>query len=161
MEILELLWAIVLLVAVMKYTVLDGFDLGVGALHLCTPKDVERRMMLSAIGPVWDGNEVWLVVVVGGLWAGFPTAYAAILSTFYIPMMFLIFGLIFRAVSIEFRSKLESVVWRTFWDWAFSFSSIIFWVHSVKVEIIRSIICKLNLGRSYVSCISNMKRNFL
>ena len=125
MEVLEVLWAIVLLIAVMKYTVLDGFDLGVGALHLCTPKDIERRMMLSAIGPVWDGNEVWLVVVIGGLWAGFPSAYAAIFSTFYIPMMFLIFGLIFRAVSIEFRSKLESMVWRTFWDWTFSIASII------------------------------------
>jgi len=125
MEILETLWYIVFIVAIINYTVLDGFDLGVGALHLCAQSDLERRTLLSAIGPVWDGNEVWLVIVVGGLWAGFPDAYALFMTSFYIPVMLLLCGLIFRAVSIEFRSKLESMRWRTVWDWVFSLSSIL------------------------------------
>jgi cytochrome bd ubiquinol oxidase subunit II len=125
MEILEVIWYLVIMASIVFYTVLDGFDLGAGALHLCTSNDKERRIFLSAIGPVWDGNEVWLVAVLGSMLAGFPTAYATILSSFYIPVMFLLFGLIFRAVSIEFRSKLESVRWRTVWDWSFSISSIV------------------------------------
>lgn len=122
---LQTLWYLVIGVAVFMYAVLDGFDLGVGALHLFARTDQERRIFLNAIGPVWDGNEVWIVIVMGGLFAGFPNAYATVFSGFYTLMMFLIAGLIFRAAAIEFRSKREERVWRSFWDCIFSISSIL------------------------------------
>lgn len=106
------------------YAVLDGFDLGVGALHLLTKTDNERRIMLNAIGPVWDGNEVWLVTGGGALFAAFPVAYATVFSGFYMAMMLLLFSLIFRAVAIEFRSKKPQRWWRQLWDVSFSVSSI-------------------------------------
>ncbi|MGB7977560.1 MAG: cytochrome d ubiquinol oxidase subunit II [Chlamydiales bacterium] len=119
------LWYIVLGVASMAYCILDGFDLGVGALHLFAKNDNQRRIFLNAIGPVWDGNEVWIVIMMGGLFAGFPNAYATIFSGFYTLFMFLIAGLMFRAAAIEFRSKRESPLWRSFWDVMFSLSSIL------------------------------------
>lgn len=120
---LEFFWYLVIGAAVIFYTVLDGFDLGVGTTLLIARKDEERRVFLNAIGPVWDGNEVWLVIVVGGLFAGFPDAYATLLSSFYeITMIFLV-SLIFRAVAIEFRSKQEGRLWRKVWDVVFSISS--------------------------------------
>lgn len=122
---LEILWYLVLGVASMAYCILDGFDLGVGALHLFAKTDEQRRIFLNAIGPVWDGNEVWIVIMMGGLFAGFPNAYATIFSGFYTLLMFLIAGLIFRACAIEFRSKSESTTWRSFWDVVFSISSIL------------------------------------
>lgn len=117
-------WFIVMMTVGMSYAVLDGFDLGVGALHLFTSSDKERRVFLNAIGPVWDGNEVWLVIFIGGLFAGFPKAYATLLSSFYLPLTFLIFSLIFRAVAIEFRSKRESALWRKSWDTFFALGSV-------------------------------------
>ncbi len=122
---LETLWYGVIGVAALFYVVLDGFDLGVGALHLLARNDTQRRVFLNAIGPVWDGNEVWIVIVMGGLFAGFPNAYATIFSGFYTLLMFLIAGLIFRAAAIEFRSKRESSIWRNLWDVVFAFSSIL------------------------------------
>lgn len=122
---LQTAWYLVMGVAVLMYTVLDGFDLGVGALHLCAKTDEQRRIFLNAIGPVWDGNEVWIVIVMGGLFAGFPNAYAMIFSGFYTLLMFLIAGLIFRAVAIEFRSKTASPLWRQIWDCIFCVSSIL------------------------------------
>ncbi|MEW5923938.1 MAG: cytochrome d ubiquinol oxidase subunit II [Candidatus Zixiibacteriota bacterium] len=107
------------------YALLDGFDLGVGALHLLTKTDSERRLMINSIGPVWDGNEVWLVTGGGALFAAFPEVYATSFSGFYMAMILLLFGLIFRAVAIDFRSKQPSKVWRQFWDISFSVSSII------------------------------------
>lgn len=121
----ETVWYGVVGIAVLLYTVLDGFDLGVGALHLFAKNDVQRRTFLNAIGPVWDGNEVWLVIIMGGLFAGFPNVYATVFSGFYTLLMFLIAGLMFRAVAIEFRSKRESKGWRSLWDVVFSFSSIL------------------------------------
>ncbi|NGX62295.1 MAG: Cytochrome bd-I ubiquinol oxidase subunit 2 [Chlamydiae bacterium] len=109
-------WYIVFISSVICYAMLDGFDLGVGVLHLFAKKDVERRIFLNAIGPVWDGNEVWLVVAVGGMFAGFPFVYATLFSAFYIPLILLIFALIFRAVAIEFRSKQPMHWWRSMWD---------------------------------------------
>ncbi len=82
-------WYIVIIAAIICYAMLDGFDLGVGALHLFAREDEERRVFLNAIGPVWDGNEVWLVVTIGALFAGFPFAYATLLSSFYSPLSFL------------------------------------------------------------------------
>jgi cytochrome d ubiquinol oxidase subunit II len=120
---LEILWYIVIITAMMCYIMLDGFDMGVGALHLFVKKDQERRVFLNAIGPVWDGNEVWLVIVIGALFAGFPDVYATLLSSFYMLIMLFICGLIFRACAIEFRSKQESPKWRQVWDVVFSVSS--------------------------------------
>jgi cytochrome d ubiquinol oxidase subunit II len=117
------LWYGVIGISILFYTVLDGFDLGVGILHLFGKDDYHRRVFLNAIGPVWDGNEVWIVIMMGGLFAGFPGAYATIFSGFYTLLMFLIAGLMFRAAAIEFRSKQESPRWRTTWDWVFSLSS--------------------------------------
>lgn len=122
---LDFLWYLVIIAALAFYAVLDGFDLGVGSLHLFTKGDHERRIFLNAIGPVWDGNEVWLVIVGGALFAGFPEAFATIFSSFYVYTMLLVFGLIFRAVAIEFRSKHESPKWRKSWDVAFSFASLL------------------------------------
>jgi len=107
------------------YAVLDGFDLGVGALHLLTNTDEERRLMINSIGPVWDGNEVWLVTGGGALFAAFPKVYATVFSGFYMAFMIFLFGLIFRAVAIEFRSKQPMRWWRNFWDISFSVSSIV------------------------------------
>lgn len=121
----ETLWYAVISVSLLFYTTLDGFDLGVGALHLFAKSDTERRTFLNAIGPVWDGNEVWIVVVMGGLLAGFPNVYATLFSGFYTLLMILIAGLMFRAVAIEFRSKRESKFWRSLWDTVFCLSSIL------------------------------------
>lgn len=121
---LETFWYIIIIVSIAAYAMLDGFDLGVGILHLCVRKDEERRIFLNAIGPIWDGNEVWLVVVIGALFAGFPIAYALIFSAFYIPLVVLIVGLIFRAVAIEFRSRRISYLWRTTWDISFFLGSL-------------------------------------
>ncbi len=107
------------------YAMLDGFDLGVGALHLLVSKDEDRRIFLNAIGPVWDGNEVWLVVGGGALFAAFPGAYATVFSGFYMPFILLLMALIFRAVAIEFRSKEPSPVWRQTWDVLFSVGSLL------------------------------------
>ncbi len=121
----ENLWYIIICISGIFYTILDGFDLGVGALHLLARDDRERRIFLNAIGPVWDGNEVWLIIIFGGMFAGFPPAYATICSAFYSLIMVMIAALIFRAVAIEFRSKLEGKRWRWIWDGIFSFSSIV------------------------------------
>jgi len=109
--------------SVTLYAILDGFDLGVGMLHLFVKSDNHRRLFLNAIGPVWDGNEVWLVIVGGALFAGFPPIYASLFSGFYLLTMLLLVGLMMRAVAIEFRSKRASAKWRTFWDHIFSYAS--------------------------------------
>jgi cytochrome d ubiquinol oxidase subunit II len=109
-------WFLVFGAVISGYAILDGFDLGAGMLHLFLKKEQSRRIALNAIGPVWDGNEVWLVIGGGALFAGFPVAYAAIFSAFYVPFMLFIVGLIFRAVAIEFRSKEPWPWWRRLWD---------------------------------------------
>lgn len=106
------------------YAILDGFDLGAGALHLFFRREESRRIALNAVGPVWDGNEVWLVIGGGALFAGFPLMYASLLSALYIPFMLFLVGIIFRAISIEFRSKEPMAWWRRMWDVAYSVSSI-------------------------------------
>ncbi|MBS0622937.1 MAG: cytochrome d ubiquinol oxidase subunit II [Verrucomicrobia bacterium] len=123
MATLEFVWYLVFMFLLAGYVILDGFDLGVGVLHLFARSDVERRIFLNAIGPVWDGNEVWLVVFGGALFAGFPHAYATLMSAFYIPVMVFLAALILRAVSIEFRSKTAAKIWRAFWDSIFMLSS--------------------------------------
>lgn len=122
---LEYIWFIVVITLLTGYAILDGFDLGVGMLHLFSKKDEERRLMLNSIGPVWDGNEVWLVTAGGALFAGFPPIYATLCSAFYVPIMILLTGIIFRAVAIEVRSKQPMQWWRWLWDVLFSFASLL------------------------------------
>ncbi|BDI31984.1 cytochrome D oxidase subunit I [Capsulimonas corticalis] len=121
---LNTFWFLLIGVLLIGYAILDGFDLGVGALHLFARSDHDRRVFLNAIGPVWDGNEVWLVTFGGALFAAFPKAYATAFSGFYLAFMFLLCALIFRAVAIEFRSKQEPTIWRSFWDVAFFAASV-------------------------------------
>ena len=122
---LDNVWFGLFVAIVAGYLVLDGFDLGVGILlPFVARDDTERRLVLNSIGPIWDGNEVWLVVAGGVLFAAFPFVYAALLSGFYWAIMLLLIGLILRAVAIEFRSKRESRAWRTTWDYVFFVSSL-------------------------------------
>ncbi len=121
---LHTIWFLLVGVLLTGYAILDGFDLGVGALHLLARKDEHRRILLNSIGPVWDGNEVWLVTGGGALFAAFPIVYATVFSGFYLAMILLLFALIFRAVSIEFRGKQESPRWRNGWDAGFSVGSV-------------------------------------
>lgn len=120
---LSLLWYCVFIVSIIGYAALDGFDLGVGILHPFVKEDYERRIFLNSIGPVWDGNAVWLIIIMGSLLAGFPGAYAVLLSAFYTPVMIFLAGLILRAVAIEFRSKQRAKWWRNSWDALFSIAS--------------------------------------
>jgi len=116
---LNTLWFVLLGVLLAGYAILDGFDLGVGILHLAARNERERRLMINSIGPLWDGNEVWLVTFGGAMFAAFPNAYATVFSGFYVAFMLLLFALIFRAVSIEFRGKRDSAAWKRFWDCSF------------------------------------------
>lgn len=110
------LWALIWAI----YFMLDGFDLGVGILHPFVAKEeTQRRISIHTIAPIWDGNEVWLVTAGGVTFAAFPSVYATLFSSLYIPFLFVLFALIIRAVAIEFRNKKGSVKWRNFWDWAF------------------------------------------
>ena len=117
------LWFLVVGALFSGYAILDGFDLGAGAWHLFFKDDKSRRIALNAVGPVWDGNEVWLVIGGGALFAGFPEAYATLFSALYIPFILFLGFLIFRAVSIEFRSKEPMKWWRNLWDVSYSVSS--------------------------------------
>ena len=122
---LNTIWFIIVGALFTGYVMLDGFDLGVGILHLfAAKKDEERRVFLNAIGPVWAGNEVWLVTGGGALFAAFPMVYATVFSGFYLAFMALLCALIFRAVAIEFRSKHVSPRWRCFWDRSFAIGSL-------------------------------------
>jgi cytochrome bd ubiquinol oxidase subunit II len=117
-------WFVLFVAIIGAYIVLDGFDLGVGMLHpFAAKEDRERRIVLNSIGPIWDGNEVWLVVGGGVLFAAFPVVYAAMFSGFYWALMFVLIALILRTVAIEFRGKRDSSRWRGLWDSVFSAAS--------------------------------------
>lgn len=120
---LNTIWFFLIAVLFIGYAISDGFDLGVGMLHLLVKDDTERRIFLNSIGPVWDGNEVWLITGGGALFAAFPEVYATVFSGFYLALFLLLVVLVFRAVAIEFRSKRESIRWRQSWDIAYSISS--------------------------------------
>jgi len=124
-EITNVVWFLLVGILFTGYAILDGFDLGVGALHLLTRRDHDRRVFLNAIGPFWDGNQVWLVTGGGALFAAFPHVYATAFSGFYTAFILLLFMLIFRGVSIHVRSLRESTAWRRGWDVAFSVSSVL------------------------------------
>jgi cytochrome d ubiquinol oxidase subunit II len=123
---MEALWFALVSLMLAVYAVLDGFDFGAGVLHRFVARtDEERRTVLAAIGPVWDGNEVWLVAAAGVLFMAFPRAYAAAFSGFYMALMMVLWLLILRGVAIESRSHEENPLWREFWDTIFSFASIL------------------------------------
>jgi cytochrome d ubiquinol oxidase subunit II len=106
------------------YVVFDGFDLGAGVLHLRVARtEQERRAVLGSIGPVWDGNEVWLIAGGGVLYFAFPALYASSFSGFYLPLMMVLWLLMLRGLAIELRHQLDSALWRSFWDATFSGSS--------------------------------------
>jgi cytochrome d ubiquinol oxidase subunit II len=120
------LWFWIVAIIVATYVVLDGFDLGAGAIYLIAARtDEERRRVLRAIGPVWDGNEVWLLAAGGTLYFAFPRLYASSFSGFYLPLMTVLWLLILRAIGIDFRIHLENRVWQAFFDVVFSGSSIL------------------------------------
>ncbi len=120
------IWFCLVAIMIAMYVLLDGFDLGAGAIHLLVAKtDFERRQVLASIGPVWDGNEVWLLAAGGVLYFAFPALYASGFSGFYLPLMMVLWLLILRGSSIEFRNHIKSAVWDPFWDFLFCASSLL------------------------------------
>jgi cytochrome bd ubiquinol oxidase subunit II len=119
-------WFCLVALMLVVYVLLDGFDLGAGAIHLFVAKtDAERRQVLASIGPVWDGNEVWLIAAGGTLYFAFPALYASGFSGFYLPLMIVLWLLVLRGISIEFRNHIHSAVWEPFWDFVFCASSLL------------------------------------
>jgi cytochrome d ubiquinol oxidase subunit II len=119
------IWFVLFVVIIAGYLILDGFDMGVGILHIFAAKtDMERRVLLNSIGPVWDGNEVWLILGGGALFAAFPLVYASLFSGFYLAMMLVLLVMILRTVAIEVRSKRDNARWRSTWDFIFWLSSV-------------------------------------
>ena len=114
-----LIWSVLIAVAVMLYVLLDGMDLGVGMLSFFAKGDEERNMMTATIEPVWDGNETWLILGGGGLFAAFPLAYSILMPAFYLPILIMLAALIFRGVAFEFRHKAVRRPTRLFWNGAF------------------------------------------
>jgi cytochrome d ubiquinol oxidase subunit II len=122
----ELIWFLLIAILFIGYFILEGFDFGVGILLPFVAKsDTERRMVINTIGPHWDGNEVWLITAGGAMFAAFPDWYATLFSGFYIALFLMLIALIIRGVAFEFRSKVENIKWRKFWDWSIFFGSII------------------------------------
>lgn len=120
---LPLIWGGIIALAVFLYVLLDGMDLGVGILFPFAPTDMCRNKMMNSIAPFWDGNETWLVLGGGGLFAAFPLAYSILMPAFYIPVILMLLGLIFRGVAFEFRFKAHAS-YRKIWDYAFHFGSL-------------------------------------
>lgn len=120
------LWFGLICVLWVGYFFLEGFDFGVGVLHPFLAKDdTERRLLINSIGPVWDGNEVWLIVAGGATFAAFPEWYATLFSGFYLPLFLILVALIVRGVAFEYRGKREDPRWRNRWDWAIFFGSVV------------------------------------
>jgi cytochrome bd ubiquinol oxidase subunit II len=121
---METLWFVLVSFMLTMYVLLDGFDLGAGIIHLFVAKtDAERRLILNTIGPVWDGNEVWILAAGGTLYFAFPLVYASSFSGFYLPLIMVLWLLMSRGLSIEFRHQVSNPLWRNFWDVVFSLSS--------------------------------------
>src|SRR5689334_17373835 len=121
---METLWFIVVAFMIAAYVVLDGFDLGAGVIFLTAAKTApERQSIMRAIGPVWDGNEVWLIAAGGTLYFAFPLLYASAFSGFYLPLMMVLWLLMLRGIGIELRTHMENPVWRGFFDFVFFLSS--------------------------------------
>ena len=123
---MEDIWFCLVALMITLYVVFDGFDLGAGIIHLWVARnEEERRRVLRSIGPVWDGNEVWLLAAGGTLYFAFPVLYASGFSGFYLPLMMVLWLLMLRGIAIEFRNHIESPVWKPFWDVIFSGSSLL------------------------------------
>jgi cytochrome d ubiquinol oxidase subunit II len=123
---LEILWFCLVAIMIAGYVVLDGFDLGAGIIHLFVARDdAERRIVLKSVGPVWDGNEVWLLAGGGTLYFAFPGLYASSFSGFYLPLMMVLWLLMIRGISIEFRNHIDSPTWKPVWDVGFAFASLL------------------------------------
>ena len=121
---MQTLWFMLVAFMLTMYVVLDGFDLGAGIIHLFVARtDEERRTILRAIGPVWDGNEVWIIAAGGTLFFAFPVLYAASFSGFYLPLIMVLWLLMWRGISIELRSHIKNPLWASFWDGAFFLGS--------------------------------------
>src|SRR5580693_1544453 len=118
-----LFWVTLLAISLLLYVLLDGFDLGVRRLFFQRRDEVGRRAMMSAIAPVWDGNETWLVVAAVILWGAFPLVYSVLLSAFYLPLLLMLAGLILRGVSFEYRHRAKRSRW--VWDWSFAGGSLV------------------------------------
>ncbi len=118
-----LFWGLLLAVSMLLYVLLDGFDLGIGILFGVTRDAERRRAMMSAVAPIWDGNETWLVVTGVTLWGAFPIVYATLLSAFYLPLLMMLAGLILRGVAFEFRQKTQRMRW--IWDLSFAGGSLL------------------------------------
>ncbi|GGL04356.1 cytochrome c oxidase assembly protein [Salinibacterium xinjiangense] len=126
MELLPTIWFVAIAALWIGYLLLEGFDLGVGMHMLVSARtENQRRLMLNSIGPVWDGNEVWLITVGAATFAAFPLWYASLFSTLYIPLTLTLLGLIFRAVAIEYRGKGATDRWRAWWDRALGIGSFV------------------------------------
>ncbi|WP_285241831.1 cytochrome d ubiquinol oxidase subunit II [Arthrobacter sp. G.S.26] len=124
MELLPTIWFIAIAVLWTGYLFLEGFDLGVGMLmKLFARNNTERRVLLNTVGPVWDGNEVWLLTAAGATFAAFPLWYASLFSALYLPLLVVLLALIFRAVAFEYRGKVDTDSWRWRWDWAIALGS--------------------------------------
>lgn len=121
---LPVIWAVIIVFGLMMYVIMDGFDLGIGILFPFVKNRDDRDVMVNTVAPVWDGNETWLVLGGAGLMAAFPMAYAILLSALYIPLAFMLLGLIWRGVAFEFRFKADEHH-KPFWDWAFSLGSLV------------------------------------
>ena len=122
---LQVFWFVVIAFFWVGFFILEGFDMGVGALHMVVGRtDLERRVAINTVGPFWDGNEVWLVVAGAATFAAFPSWYASMFSALYLAMMLVILALIIRGVSFEYRGKFTSQWWRATWDWALTIGSI-------------------------------------
>ncbi|MHC4851814.1 MAG: cytochrome d ubiquinol oxidase subunit II [Planctomycetota bacterium] len=123
---METVWFLLLGLMLATYVVLDGFDLGVGMLHLFVARsDAERKQVLCSVGPVWDGNEVWLIAAGGTMLMVFPVLYATSFSGFYLPLMIMLWLLVARALGIELRHQIHDPLWAQFWDVAFAVSSLL------------------------------------
>lgn len=122
---LNIIWFILIGVLLTGYAILDGFDLGAGMLHVFVKEEADRKRLLQSIAPFWDGNEVWLITGCAGMFAAFPHAYATVFSGFYLAVMLLLVGLVFRGLSIECRNQVDTPGWKLFWDRVFSLSSLL------------------------------------
>jgi cytochrome d ubiquinol oxidase subunit II len=122
---MELFWYIILAIMLVTYVILDGYDFGAGIVHLLFAKnEKDKKAILKSIGPFWDANEVWLIAAGGVLFFAFPKLYASAFSGFYLPLILVLWMLIFRAIGLEFRGQVNSNLWKTFWDKAFGLSSL-------------------------------------
>jgi cytochrome d ubiquinol oxidase subunit II len=122
---LNIIWFLLIGILIIVYAVLDGFDFGAGVLYLFIKDENEKRIYMNSIGPVWDGNEVWLLAGGGSIFAAFPYVYATVFSGFYIALFLLLLALVFRAISFEFRNKVGSTSWKKIWDRAFGLGSLL------------------------------------